>query len=169
MILINPKTKYLFLVLLLVSFLTTILIYVPKLNYNTSTPTLISNEFNGNLVEIRDNSVILEGSFLVNDDSIPTSIPEDVTRAEIFLTPSTKITKVLIYIPNTRNMFKVADLPKEESVATLKILKEDSLGKTIGVQVIAGDNIFGKSKFEANELIYRIPVFPMFNGNNPNP
>jgi len=148
---INNKIKY----ALSALFVVVLLVFV--LNFFNDSTKIVTSEFIGNLVEVGDNHLVLDGIYVVDKTVLET--PQDIIEVEVILTQTTKITRIAISIPNTRDIFKVADLPREESEATLDFLREDSAGNIIGVEVISNQNIFNRTQFEAVEIIYRVPIF----------
>lgn len=118
-----------------------------------------SYEFNGNLVDVQENSIILKGAYKVeNSTQLPSA---ELKEPTVEVTGKTKITRISISIPDTSEPFMIDDLPTEESPATLDTLYQDFTNTTgtIGVKVRTERDIYNKNKFKASEIIYRVPVF----------
>lgn len=117
-------------------------------------------EFQANLLEVRENSVVGEGKFTVSNKDISPLENESYT-VEILIGPDTKITREGLLIPRTPEMFKIDDLEKDVKDVDLETLRKDfSEGLPISLYVKAERNVYQSSKFEASEITYRLPIYP---------
>lgn len=107
---------------------------------------------NGNLKEVRGQSIIVTGEF--KTDAKKQREPRQI---EIAVDPETLIVKRAFSIPPGGKMFVVADLPKEESTVDLTIMRNDMEVTTIGLEAVVKRNLLGK--LIAKEIIYLIPKF----------
>jgi hypothetical protein len=112
-----------------------------------------------NLLEVKDNSIVIEGRYIQTDGKIYAS--DEPYQVEIVIGPSTILKRVTFNIPAGDKMFKVSELPKTETDADFETLRKDfqESPHMIGVVVRAEKNIFGRNKFEAWGVRYTLPAY----------
>jgi len=116
-----------------------------------------SNQFEGNLISVENRTLIVEGLYLQDDQELN---PEaELIEVRIELTEETIIEREAFNVPDTEEIFYPAKLPKEKSIVELSDMVDDSLESSVGLMVLSNKNIFNKSSFEAEKIVYRVPVF----------
>ncbi len=124
-----------------------------------------SNAFTGNLSDIKGNSIFVAGLFYTDKKSyLPEGKPTDV---EVVITSATKFKRIVLHIPGeeelkkTGGKFMVDDLKKDVSVSNFETFKKDAKDSSpISLEAVSSKNIWGKNKFEAKEITYRLAVYP---------
>lgn len=119
----------------------------------------VSKEFRANLLEIKDASIIAEGMFTLSGEDALNS-EQRPHKAEVLIDLDTKIIRMAFYLPKTDKMFTVGDLEKDTKEVNLDTLKKDFQNRifTIGLTVKTDANIYGKDRFKASEITYRLPL-----------
>jgi hypothetical protein len=150
----SEKIKYLLGFLLLVGLLVVFFVYNPL------QPKLIATEFSGNVVEVNiEESFFLASGFYINDGEIIDGA-ENPIEVRVLVSNNTMIRREAFRVPDTiQEVFYPDDLEKEESVVDLSTLKTDSETTTIGFLGKAKTNMYESMEFEAQEVIYRAPIF----------
>lgn len=119
-------------------------------------------EFVGNMESVGESSFMVRGQFV--NARTGQVFAGDPLIAEVRVTPETRITRDAFRIPSpaeleaTGGRFEPDKLPREQETVDLTALREDSSRTVAGVIVKAKKNIFGKTQFEAKEVIYRVPL-----------
>ncbi|MDP3697731.1 MAG: hypothetical protein Q8R55_07030 [Candidatus Taylorbacteria bacterium] len=108
------------------------------------------DRFEGNLVEVKDNSILVKGLYL-NDDNLQ----KDQVEIWVAVNKSTKIIKTTFDFPRDGRMVIIDELPKEEIAADIGILREDKNRSAIGLSIELKRGIFGKPV--AKEIKYLVP------------
>jgi len=125
----------------------------------------VSNAFVGNLSRLEGSSIFVNGKYKIEEDAY---LPEgEIIEAKIVITSETKFKRIALNIPSeeelkkTGGRFMVDDLKKETNDVDFEVFKKDAgESSPISLEVKSKSNIWGKSKFEAREIIYRLAVFP---------
>ncbi|HYE22362.1 MAG TPA: hypothetical protein VD998_02105 [Verrucomicrobiae bacterium] len=118
-------------------------------------------EFHGNVWQVSDNRIEVQGSFKIEGKDFNSSDPIKTVMVEVG--PETKIIRNAFKMPSaeelkaTNGMFKPNELPKEERPSTVEELRQDHLTKTIGIKIISKKDILNKESFIASEIIYTLP------------
>lgn len=118
-----------------------------------------AKEFVGHVQEVQGNSIMAQGVFILltrpeNSDY------KNNKKAEILVTPETKFTKTIWYMPKpvTGASFDPDKIRKEEVPGVLSELTQNVVGMPI--RVLSSKNIFNKAKFTASEVQYLKQVYP---------
>lgn len=127
-----------------------------KTEENKATQEYESYSFNGNSVEAKDNTLIVKGLFDLGDKPNP---QKEMITVEVSVNAETKITRVALKIPNTTERFDPDKLPKEETQVNFSQLATDSKGATLGIHITSSEEMFGKKKFTAKEIVYKVPIY----------
>lgn len=123
-----------------------------------------SYEFSGNVETVGDSTITVRGQFV--DAKTQRLFPGELVLVEVEVSLETRIVREAFRIPSaeeltkTGGIFKPDELPREQSITDLLVLKQDTMRTTAGAVVKASKNVFGKSRFEAEEIAYRVPIFP---------
>lgn len=112
-------------------------------------------------VDVDKNSVIVNGNL---DLEKKIGISESF-EFEVRLNSGTKIRRIAIQIPDTREMFKIDDLPQEKSEVSLNILKKDieRAKNVVSFNAKVKRNSLNPFVFRTMEIEYRLPVFEIQN------
>ncbi len=113
-------------------------------------------EVGGNISSINGNSIIIIGFF-----DLENSTDQEPSEIKIKLDNNVNIKRVALRIPQTKEMFAVDELPKEESEVSLDTLKQDysnTLG-AIGFIAKVKRSFLNPFDFKVVEAEYRLPIF----------
>lgn len=128
----------------------------------TQLRTARAYEFVGNVESAGEFSFAVRGQFV--NSRTGRVFAGDLLLAEVRVTPETRIVRDTFRIPSpaeleaTGGRFEPDKLPREQETVDLAALREDSSRTAAGVTVKAKKNIFGKTQFEAKEVIYRVSL-----------
>ncbi len=120
-------------------------------------PSVKSYEFVGVIKNMDGQSLTLKGQFIDNGNSVSKD-----TEVVVVVTADTKITKSSIHLPTAEEVRKTdgrydpSKLKREMVAGSLSDLK--NFDSTVDIK--SSSDIYNKSRFEASEIIYTIPVYP---------
>ena len=117
-----------------------------------------THEFAGSVERIEGNTIFATGFFSENGQPIPDK-EDKKANIEILVNSNTKLTRLVLKIPQGVTMFNTNDLEKEESLTDLETIINDSLrGHILGIEAVLKK---GRSdrKFIGRTLYFRVPVF----------
>lgn len=117
-----------------------------------------THEFAGSVETIEGNTIFATGFFSKNGK--PISDKENQKESiEISVDSNTKLTRLVLKIPQGVTMFHINDLEKEESLTDLETIKNDSLrGHVLGIEAVLKKD-HSDRKFIGRTLYFRVPVF----------
>jgi hypothetical protein len=104
--------------------------------------------FEGALLEIRGDTLLIRGSY---------EGQQEIIETEIIVNGSTKISKSSFVLPKNKEEFTIDDLPKEESVIDFSTFEADSKKFTLGLKIELTRNFMGKGT--AKEIKYNFPKY----------
>src|SRR3989344_9636013 len=116
-----------------------------------------TNEFAGNVVSVGDSSFVVKGTYTI--DRISVGTVGELRDVEVLVDSNTQITRESFKIPEGVKSFDPNKLPKQITQVGLDKIKADSDLTTVGVIIQASKNIYGKNKFTASNIVYRVPDF----------
>lgn len=121
--------------------------------------TKISKEFRANLLEVKENSIIAEGAFVLSGDNALNS-EQKSHKAEVLIDLDTKIIRSAFYLPKNDKMFIIGDLEKDIKEVDLDTFKNDFQNRTFNMSVVVKTDadVYGENKFRASEITYRLPL-----------
>lgn len=118
-------------------------------------------EFAGNIIQVGDNSIDIEGDTINPVDEQARAL----RMVEAFIGPKTKITRVALRLPSDEElkqlpggMYRPENLSREESEVGLDKLRDDFKAGSVGVTAWSNSSIVGRNSFQAVEIIYTIGV-----------
>jgi len=144
---------------LLISASVLVVLIIVVLSFNLIREKVQAEEFAGKIIKTEGDLIFMTGDFVPeNRQNAPPIEERDV---QIVITPETKITKVLLYLPGLEDVgsggrYDPAALKRE----TVGGSKDDLVADRSNVLVKSGKNIFGRKKFEAVSIEYLEPVYP---------
>lgn len=113
-----------------------------------------TNQFAGNVVSVTDNSILVQGTYTI--DGVSVGVPE-LKEVEVLVDQNTQITRESFKIPAGAKSYKPDELPKQINQVGLEQIKVDSELTVVGINIEAKKNIYGKNKFTASKITYRVP------------
>ena len=114
-------------------------------------------EFTGNVVSVTDESIIVRGIYI--KDGNPAETTGKTREVEVRINQDTEIIRESFKIPKGVTSFRPDELPKQTMQVGLEQVKADSQLTVVGLIIRARNNIYGKDKFIADKIIYRVPDF----------
>ncbi len=114
-----------------------------------------SRQFSGIVLRVEGNSVFLNGVFVVNGKRFG-----GLKEAEVMVLPETKLTATILYAPSNPKPgvpWDMAGLKKETKEGSLTDLQKEG---GLVMLVETGNNVFGKTKFEATKISYEMIKSP---------
>lgn len=124
-----------------------------------------SRQFIGPVQKVEGDTIYAKGNFVVAGHN-ELSGPNKLKDVKIVVGPSTKITKIQLYLPTAEELKKTGGvyypdkLKNDTKVVSLDVLKSDLANSGFSIDAKSVENIYSKSKFTASEISYRIGVFP---------
>lgn len=112
------------------------------------------SEFNGTLMEVKDQSIVVQGAYATDEGG-----KKELITLEIKIDGSTKIVRNTFILPLDGSVVKMDELPKKESQVDFKTFKNDSDRASIGLFIKLKRNIFGYVRPVAKEIRYLTPEF----------
>lgn len=132
------------------------------LQRNIKTPSVYADRFNGQIREVREDLLIIEGVFF--DSSTQKILSGRSVNVEAKVTSQTKFTKILLYMPTVKDLEKTnrrwnpSDLKQEYKTSSLDEVRNTEVkGLPVAVKItkVAIDsNKFDASEVEFTEQIY---------------
>ncbi len=123
-----------------------------------------SRQFTGNFLSIQNDSILVEGRYLVDHKYEPI---DKFINAEVVVDSSTTFKRIALHLPSAKELegtdgkFEVSKLKTDESTVSFEDFKKDAEGRQgVGIQVFTGENIWGKTKFSAKDITYKIGIYP---------
>jgi hypothetical protein len=116
-----------------------------------------SFEFTGNVKEISDGFISVEGRYIVEGKELS----RDPVLVRVQVQPQTSISRTVLTLPSqeklaeTGGQFNVDDLEQTTGSAVFNDIKQDFSGSAIGMKVKSNSNILGEISFTALEISYR--------------
>ena len=114
-----------------------------------------TNEFAGNVVSVGDSFLVVKGTYTIDGKSIGTE--GELKEVEVLVDSSTQIARESFKIPEGVGSFNPDKLPKQVIKVGLDQIKKDTEFSIVGVMIEAQKNIYGKNKFIASVITYRVP------------
>lgn len=121
--------------------------------------TAEAREFVGKVEKIEGSTIYAKGAFIVPDKP-EFSGSDYILDVKISVTPETKFTKTLVFLPSaeelekTRGYFDGSKLPRENRDTSLEMMKNELDNRDIVIEAKANENIFQKSEFLVVEIKY---------------
>jgi plastocyanin domain-containing protein len=117
----------------------------------TSKPKVEAFEFYGNVVEVKESSIVVKGNYKIGDRAELES-----KTIEVNVTPQTRLIRSTFERPLT-GTYNPSQLPHENKPATLADLVEDRKRITVSVMLKSVNNIYGSKKITVEEITYVLP------------
>ncbi len=119
--------------------------------------TISSNEFRGRILNVQNNSIFSEGSFVVSDKTAASGAKKQV---EIVVSEQTKIKQIIKTVPVEffKKTFRFGDLPREEKLVGLETLKLDLASNSLDFKALSDKNIYGEDKIYPSEIDYMVII-----------
>ncbi len=121
---------------------------------------VIAHEFVGEVVEKNNNQITLDGVFVVKEHP-ELSQAEYKQRVVITLGNETKLVKRTLYLPTIKEVqqmggrYTADQLKNEYGIGSI-----DDITVKLGLRVKSSENIYNKSSFTPDEVIYIEPIYP---------
>jgi len=121
-----------------------------------------SAQFSGNIIEFRQDSVLMQGGYEVPGRS-EFLREENFRTVEVVITPETEIVMFLVFLPTAEEigedgMYLASELKKERVVLSFDELKNQSGAQSLAV--FANEDIYRDKKFDADIIELYVPVDP---------
>ena len=131
--------------------------------------TAEAREFVGKVEKIEGSTIYAKGAFVVPDK--PEFSGSDYIRdVKISITPETKFTKTLVFLPSAKELEKTggyfdgSKLPRENRDASPEMMKNELNSRNIVIEAKANKNIFQKSEFSVVEVKYTVQFVEEIDG-----